>query len=199
MSTVKSKKLQVGTDATSSNNFTIYQPATPDGTLRIGVGNADSPTEVGQFNANGYKAAANPIVKTRISSAHNLSNAIFTKLQFNTIMYDNTSTFDTTNYRWIPQIAGYYLINTNLHFQGLKAAASQVYCVISKNAANEAFGSIIETSQDSSLSTPCTAIVYMNGTTDYLELYAWHNSGVTITMNADKNLTYFSGYLIQQG
>ena len=53
MSTVKSKKLQVGTDATSSNNFTIYQPATPDGTLRIGVGNADSPTEVAQFNSTG--------------------------------------------------------------------------------------------------------------------------------------------------
>ena len=195
MSTVKSKKLQVGTDATSSNNFTIYQPTTPDGTLRIGVGNADSPTEVGQFNANGYKAAANPIVKTRISSAHNLSNAIFTKLQFNTIMYDNTSTFDTTNYRWIPQIAGYYLINTNLHFQGLKAAASQVYCVISKNAANEAFGSIIETSQDSSLSTPCTAIVYMNGTTDYVEFYMYHNAGSTISTNTASYLTYFSGFL----
>ena len=43
MSTVKSKKYQVGTDATATNNFTIYQPGTPDGTLRIGVGNADSP------------------------------------------------------------------------------------------------------------------------------------------------------------
>ena len=53
MSTVKSKKLQVGTDATATNNFTIYQPATPDGTLRIGVGNADSPTEVAQFNSVG--------------------------------------------------------------------------------------------------------------------------------------------------
>src|SRR6056300_1480890 len=53
MSTVKSKKLQVGTDATSSNNFTIYQPAVPDGTLRIGVGNADSPTEVAQFTSAG--------------------------------------------------------------------------------------------------------------------------------------------------
>jgi len=53
MSTVKSKKLQVGTDATSSNNFTIYQPAVPDGTLRIGVGNADSPTEVARFDSNG--------------------------------------------------------------------------------------------------------------------------------------------------
>jgi hypothetical protein len=51
MSTVKSKKLQVGTDATSSNNFTIYQPASPDGTLRIGVGNADSPTEVARFDS----------------------------------------------------------------------------------------------------------------------------------------------------
>ena len=53
MSTVKSKKYQVGTDATASNNFTIYQPGTPDGTLRIGVGNADSPTEVAQFNSTG--------------------------------------------------------------------------------------------------------------------------------------------------
>ena len=53
MSTVKSKKLQVGTDATSSNNFTIYQPATPDGTLRIGVGNADSPTEVMKLDGDG--------------------------------------------------------------------------------------------------------------------------------------------------
>ena len=53
MSTVKSKKLQVGTDTTSTNNFTIYQPASPDGTLRIGVGNADSPTEVGRFDSNG--------------------------------------------------------------------------------------------------------------------------------------------------
>ena len=53
MSTVKSKKLQVGTDASASNNFTIYQPATPDGTLRIGVGDADSPTEVAQFTSSG--------------------------------------------------------------------------------------------------------------------------------------------------
>ena len=53
MSTVKSKQLQVGTSATSTDNFTIYQPATPDGTLRIGVGNADSPTEIARFDATG--------------------------------------------------------------------------------------------------------------------------------------------------
>jgi len=61
MSTVKSKKLQVGTDASASNNFTIYQPSTPDGTLRIGVGNADSPTEVGRFDGSGNLTPTNGI------------------------------------------------------------------------------------------------------------------------------------------
>ena len=71
MSTVKSKKLQVGTDATASNNFTIYQPASPDGTLRIGVGNADSPTEVGRFDSNGIRMASGKAVDvaTALSTA----------------------------------------------------------------------------------------------------------------------------------
>ena len=58
MSTVKTVKYQVGTDGTSSNNFTIYQPDPPDGTMRIGVGNADSPTEIAQFTSSGLNASA---------------------------------------------------------------------------------------------------------------------------------------------
>jgi hypothetical protein len=53
MSTVKSKKLQLGTDARATNNFTIYQPATPDGTLRVGQGNAENPTEVAKITSAG--------------------------------------------------------------------------------------------------------------------------------------------------
>lgn len=58
MSTVKTVKYQVGTDGTSTNNFTIYQPDPPDGTMRIGVGNADNPTEVAQFTSSGLNASA---------------------------------------------------------------------------------------------------------------------------------------------
>ena len=53
MSTVKSKQYQIGTDASASNNFTIYQPSTPDGTLRIGQGTADNPTEVVKVDGSG--------------------------------------------------------------------------------------------------------------------------------------------------
>jgi hypothetical protein len=39
MSTVIAKNVQIGTSGTATDNFTIFQPATPDGTLRIGNGN----------------------------------------------------------------------------------------------------------------------------------------------------------------
>ena len=58
MSTVKTVKYQVGTDGTSTNNFTIYQPDPPDGSIRIGVGNADSPTDVMTVNSSGITMAS---------------------------------------------------------------------------------------------------------------------------------------------
>jgi len=99
MSTVKSKKLQVGTDATSSNNFTIYQPATPDGTLRIGVGNADNPTEVARFDSiPSYSARAWANINTsgtvsvrqsgNVSSVTDVATGQFT-VNFATAMPDN--------------------------------------------------------------------------------------------------------------
>lgn len=44
MSTVKANSHQVGQSATAANNFTLYQPSTPDGTVRLGVGNAGATT-----------------------------------------------------------------------------------------------------------------------------------------------------------
>jgi hypothetical protein len=44
MSTVIAKNIQVGTSGTATNNFTLYQPASPDGTVRLGVGNTGATT-----------------------------------------------------------------------------------------------------------------------------------------------------------
>lgn len=53
MSLLKAKKLQVGTHATPTNNFVIEQPDTPDGTLRIGVGNEGASTDIMTFDSSG--------------------------------------------------------------------------------------------------------------------------------------------------
>jgi hypothetical protein len=44
MSTINSKNVQVGTSGTANQNFTLYQPASPDGTVRLGVGNSGATT-----------------------------------------------------------------------------------------------------------------------------------------------------------
>ena len=41
MSILKTKYIQIGNDLVANNNFTLYQPALPDGTMRIGYGNPD--------------------------------------------------------------------------------------------------------------------------------------------------------------
>lgn len=45
MSTVKTNNVQIGQSATATNNFTWYQPASPDGTVRLGNGNAGAVTD----------------------------------------------------------------------------------------------------------------------------------------------------------
>lgn len=50
MSLVKTKKIQIGDSITSSHNFTFLQPSTSDGTLRIGHGNPESPSEILRIN-----------------------------------------------------------------------------------------------------------------------------------------------------
>ena len=176
MSTVKSKKLQVGTDATSSNNFTIYQPATPDGTLRIGVGNADSPTEVGQFNSNGYVATNAPAFSASQSTTTSMSNGVRTKLQFDTEDFDTNSCYDaTTNYRFTPNVEGYYLITGACAFN---LASGQMNVVIYKNGSALIWGNQFPNNTNLNIANVST-ILYANGTTDYFECYGYQASGGT--------------------
>lgn len=54
MSTLKTNNVQVGQSVTATNNFTIYQPSTPDGTVRIGVGNSGATTaDVASISSSG--------------------------------------------------------------------------------------------------------------------------------------------------
>ena len=46
MSTIKTNNVQLGQSLTATNNFTWYQPASPDGTVRLGNGNAGSVTDL---------------------------------------------------------------------------------------------------------------------------------------------------------
>jgi len=171
MSTVKSKQLQVGTSATSTDNFTIYQPATPDGTLRIGVGNADNPTEVGRFNSNGYVATNAPAFSAYSSAIRTISSGTFTKVIFDTERFDTNANYDTSTYRFTPTVAGYYQINFSLDV-GTSTGASQSVCTIYKNGSYYSSGINLSGSV-TFYGNSISSLVYCNGLTDYIEAYVY--------------------------
>ena len=189
MSTVKSKKLQVGTDASASNNFTIYQPATPDGTLRIGVGNADSPTEVGRFTSAGYKPATAPAFRATMSANQAISATTWTKIAFDTEEFDTNSNYDhVTNYRFTPTVAGYYMISAKMQHTSAGSMLINFY----KNGSSYAWTAY----PVSSYGDNGSILVYLNGSTDYIECFGYRTT--TGTINSNSATTYFSGILIQQ-
>ena len=193
MSTVKSKKLQVGTDATSTNNFTIYQPASPDGTLRVGVGNADSPTEVGRFDSNGYKPATASAFEVYMNVHQAFSAATWTKVAFNATVFDTTSEFNTSNNRFQPSVAGYYQINTTLYISGIPRGIVRLY----KNGVSFKYGPDVDTGNGQIRNIAASWLVYLNGTTDYLELFAWRSTAGNV-LGANTQYSLLSGFLAQQ-
>jgi len=195
MSTVKSKKLQVGTDATASNNFTIYQPSTPDGTLRIGVGNADSPTEVARFNSNGYVATNAPAFHAyQTTQQTGISNTVFTKVNLQTEEFDLTSDFDTSLSRFTPSVAGYYYICGKIEGGSNPTGQGTSILSIYKNGSRYREG-VLNLNNTNTRQFPHVAgVCYANGTTDYFELYVYAD-GMPSTWNLSSGLQTYRVYM----
>jgi hypothetical protein len=190
MSTVKSKKLQVGTDASASNNFTIYQPATPDGTLRIGVGNADSPTEVGQFNANGYKAA-NPVAFRVYKSTDQtgIGSNVATKVLYQTEVYDTHNAVSSSTFT--APISGYYMIDAGVHIQG-PTGAYQLRIYVNGSPFQYPH---VGYSNGTNASATGSCMLKLNAS-DTVEIYGRAAHPSTSTFYAGQEITWFKGLLI---
>ena len=123
------------------------------------------------------------------SSSQTLSTSTNTKIQYQTERFDTNSNYDNvTNYRFTPTIEGYYQVNASL---GVGASPTGVYTQIFKN------GSLYEGSYDAghtTLTSTVSSLVYLNGTTDYIEIYGNFGSGqVTAALSSQ---TWFNAVLV---
>lgn len=87
--------------------------------------------------------------------------------------FDPTSSFIPASGRFQPTVAGYYQINARVSFTSDGLNASFVAAVIGKNGANYALASV------STNGYPCiqvSDVVYLNGTTDYVQVGTMHNA-----------------------
>ena len=127
------------------------------------------------------------------NSGTSVATATFTKLAFDTKVFDTASCYDTTNYRFTPNVAGYYQINAQTRFGSF--TSTQCYLAVYKNGsryANGTGGGVVAGYVWPGAST----VVYCNGSTDYIEIYAYQTSGSTQSSDSS-NIYLFTGALVR--
>jgi hypothetical protein len=166
------------------------------GTLTIAAPNTNSnftltlPAATGTVMVSGNI----PAFSAYLGSNQTPSNATYTKVQINTELFDTASCFDTSTYRFTPNVAGYYQIQAASRISG--TAPSTYVWAIYKNGGNVAELNVA-TSPASFDNRVVSSLISMNGTTDYLEFYCYINAASGQTFNAGSNVTWFQGFLVR--
>ena len=118
-----------------------------------------------------------------------LSATVETKILLQTEDFDTNSNFASS--RFTPTVAGYYQINASTQING---STTFFYVVIYKNGSAYRYGTYILTTLNNPISV-VSDIVYCNGSTDYIEMYA--NTGTSLSPIAASTNTSFSGSLVR--
>jgi len=141
-----------------------------------------------------------PVFSAYQSSAQSVSSSL-TLIQFQTKDFDTATCFNNTGstvtlngisvpaYAFAPNVAGYYYITGHIEYG---AQTSSGIGTIYKNGAEYKRGT------DSGPNLPFMfsyALVYLNGTSDYVQFYA--SSGATQNLDARAIVTYFQGHMVR--
>jgi hypothetical protein len=194
-----SGQITISPPAVAGTNTLTLPAATGTVLTTAGGQTISGTTTVSTLNATTIQVGGNQAVNGPAFSAYNslaqsLTNGANTKVQFPTKEFDTNSNYDnSTNYRFTPTVAGYYQItsfvataNANNSFQISIWKNGSGF----KNGAQAGGGSYI-------FGSSVTALIYFNGSTDYVEIYAYQNSGSSQNTNASQSNVYFQGCLLR--
>ena len=112
------------------------------------------------------------------SGGQAVSDNTVTLVQANTEVYDTDSNYDTSTYRFTPQTAGKYMVYGSVLAEvGSSSNMNENYIYIKKNGSNVTeYENNFESNPVRLNVINVSAIVDMNGSSDYLELYGRINS-----------------------
>lgn len=145
-------------------------------------------------------AATGPIFSAyRSTDQTGVTNNTYVKVQLDELEFDTTECFDINSnygwspYRFTPNVSGYYRFEWSVDARGtnLTVGHTQLW----KNGELHKNGSWAAHSSNVSISVGA-AVVYMNGSTDYVELYAYSSASSGNLFSGGASVTYLSGSYI---
>jgi hypothetical protein len=171
-------KVALSGNASGTGTFTIASPnSNTDRTLTL-------PDNTGTIltTATAGVPVNGPAFASGSSAYSSVSTGTFTTFSnFGSSVFDTASAFNTTTGRFTPLVAGYYQINAAVNFQFNGITSVLINALIYKNGNQIAIGA---TSASASVGYPVVTvsqIVYLNGSTDYVQVYTYHLASGTAT------------------
>jgi hypothetical protein len=189
-------RITLSGNASGTGNFTLASPnSSTDRTLTL-------PDNTGTVltTASTVIQKAMPAFRAYKTSAQTISNSTFTKVSLQAESFDVTNAFDSaTNYRFQPTVAGYYQANATLQFEATSSLSRTILTIRLNGVEGSGYGRNVDLSVPSGLAFSMisgSGLFYLNGSTDYLELWAWASGSGTLTVGSnDANTSVLSGFL----
>jgi hypothetical protein len=130
--------------------------------------------------ARAYRAAAGII-----------PNEEWTKIEIDTDSFDPSNITDLTNHRITPSVAGYYLVfgEVNVITDGI--AFEDFVVAIRKTGGLVTIGGRVSP-HGVAIAVSVADIIYLNGTTDYVELFAYQHSNAFKDLEVQSSANYLS-------
>jgi hypothetical protein len=122
-----------------------------------------------------------------------MSQNTFTKVTFDTEDFDTNNNFASN--RFTPTVAGYYQIEAFIYFS--VTATGGGFASIFKNGTRYCDGTNFNSTNGNDTITTIAAVVSMNGSTDYIEIFGYQGYSATAGVGSNNYLRKFCGFLVR--
>ena len=137
-----------------------------------------------------------PAFHAYLSSAQSIANSTQTLIQFDTEAFDSAGAYDTSTYKFTPQVAGKYVVYAQMtpnSGDDYEPFELQMY----KNEVSTGGTQAIARGRNEASDTRyVNRIVEFNGSTDFVFVYTFQISGASRNIRGTKYDTFFGAYKI---
>jgi hypothetical protein len=123
------------------------------------------------------------------------STAVTTQVNAAHASIDNKGWFDTANHRYTPQAAGYYAFMGAVAVSASATMTGGPQAYLFKNGSLLFSGQYVNANQTTGSSSAVFGLLYMNGTTDYVDLRCYVPANAT-AFRGSETQTYLTGYKV---
>ncbi len=131
-----------------------------------------------------------------LNNTQSVATTTWTKVNIDTKEFDTNSEFDTSSGKFTPKRAGRYFLTAQCSVSSISDGKGWQVAVYKNWSLDSRWTQSPNGSATSNISST-SVIVEANWTSDYFEVYCWHNQSTSSSLGTGRSSTYFAGFRVE--